>query len=62
MTVGNAAHVRSLTLLPVQDTKAYLGVEFYFHTFLILTLDDVSGQIHSLAALSPPEETVLLVH
>ena len=37
-------------------------MEFYFHTFLILTLNDVSCQIHSPAALPPPEETVLLTH
>jgi hypothetical protein len=37
----------------VHATKAYDGVEVRLHSFLILALDGVGGQLHDTTALLP---------
>jgi len=40
-------------VIHVQVTKAHKGVEVWLHSFLILALDGVGGQLHDTAALPP---------
>lgn len=37
----------------VDATKAYEGVEVWLHSFLIVALDGVGGQLYDAAALLP---------